>query len=75
MDQWAVYEALLSLGCGQLAAGHQLHPTNRIAFHAGLPGHQAAGFEYQRRTYHFCSRECRDPFASNPAQYLKAQTK
>jgi Cu+-exporting ATPase len=40
-----------------------------------MPGHEEAEFEYQGRTYHFCSRECRDLFAKKPSEYLKAQTK
>jgi Cu+-exporting ATPase len=38
------------------------------------PGHEEAEAKYQDRTYHFCSRECRDLFVQNPEEYLKAKT-
>ncbi len=34
------------------------------------PGQEEADAQYQGRTYHFCSRECRDQFLQNPATYL-----
>jgi YHS domain-containing protein len=37
------------------------------------PGQEGASITYQGRTYHFCSRECRDLFAKNPAEYLKTE--
>jgi YHS domain-containing protein len=38
------------------------------------PGHEEAEFQYEGKTYHFCSRECRDLFVKNPAQYVRAET-
>jgi Cu+-exporting ATPase len=38
-----------------------------------MPGHEEAEVQYQGQTYHFCSRECRDLFEKNPAEYLKAK--
>ncbi|TME96334.1 MAG: YHS domain-containing protein [Chloroflexi bacterium] len=37
-----------------------------------MPGQEEAEMQYQGQTYHFCSRECRDLFAKNPGEYLKA---
>jgi YHS domain-containing protein len=37
-----------------------------------MPGHEEAEVQYQGRTYHFCSRECRDLFVESPAEYVKA---
>jgi Cu+-exporting ATPase len=37
------------------------------------PGQEEAEMQYEGRTYHFCSRECRDLFAKNPAEYVKAK--
>ena len=37
-----------------------------------MPGQEEAEMQYQGQTYHFCSRECRDLFAKNPAEYLKS---
>lgn len=34
------------------------------------PGQEAANANYQGKTYHFCSAECRDEFLKNPAKYL-----
>jgi Cu+-exporting ATPase len=39
------------------------------------PGKEEAEFQYQGKTYRFCSRECRDLFVKNPDEYLKAETK
>jgi YHS domain-containing protein len=36
------------------------------------PGHEEAEAQYEGKTYHFCSRECRDLFVKSPAQYVKA---
>jgi len=35
-----------------------------------LPGQEGANANYQDRTYHFCSTECRNLFLKNPSQYL-----
>jgi P-type Cu+ transporter len=35
------------------------------------PGLEAASFNYQGKSYQFCSVECRDKFRANPSQYLK----
>ena len=40
-----------------------------------MAGKEEAEFQYQGKTYRFCSRECRDLFVRNPDEYLKAQTK
>ena len=37
------------------------------------PGQEAANFNYQGQTYHFCSNECLDLFRKNPNQYIKQQ--
>jgi 3-hydroxybutyryl-CoA dehydratase len=34
---------------------------------------EQAEFQYQGKTYRFCSRECRDLFADNPTEYVKAE--
>ncbi len=39
-----------------------------------MPGHEEAEVHRQGQTYHFGSRECRDLFDTNPAEYLKAKT-
>jgi YHS domain-containing protein len=39
-----------------------------------MPGHEEAEAQYAGHTYHFCSRECRDLFVKNPAQYVKTAT-
>ena len=39
-----------------------------------MPGKEEAEFQYQGKTYRFCSRECRDLFAKNPTEYLKAES-
>jgi P-type Cu+ transporter len=39
-----------------------------------MPGKEEAEAQYQGQTYRFCSRECRDRFVQNPAEYLKAET-
>ena len=39
-----------------------------------MPGNEEAEFQYQGKTYRFCSRECRDLFAANPAEYVKAES-
>jgi len=31
----------------------------------------AGSFDYQGRTYHFCSEICRDNFSKNPGSYIK----
>jgi YHS domain-containing protein len=28
-------------------------------------------FDYQGKTYHFCSERCRDDFSKNPSSYIK----
>ena len=38
-----------------------------------MPGKEEAEVQYEGRTYHFCSRECRDLFVKNPADYLKEE--
>ena len=38
-----------------------------------MPGKEEAEFQYQGKTYRFCSRECRDLFARNPTEYVKAE--
>lgn len=38
------------------------------------PGHEEAEAKYQGQTYYFCSRECRDLFVKNPADYVKGAT-
>lgn len=30
----------------------------------------AATFEYEGRTYHFCSQACREAFEANPSSYV-----
>jgi len=32
----------------------------------------AAGSEYQRKTYYFCSAACKREFDQNPGQYAKS---
>jgi Cu+-exporting ATPase len=32
----------------------------------------AAQSQYQGKTYHFCSTECKQKFEQNPKQYVKA---
>ncbi len=39
-----------------------------------MPGKEEAEFQYQGKTYRFCSRECRDLFARNPSEYVKAES-
>lgn len=34
------------------------------------PGQEAANANYQGKTYHFCSAECKDEFLKNPARYI-----
>lgn len=36
---------------------------------------KAEKLEYQGKTYYFCSKSCKDEFAKNPSQYIKAQPK
>jgi YHS domain-containing protein len=31
----------------------------------------AGSFDYQGKTYHFCSESCRDNFSKNPGSYIK----
>ncbi len=31
----------------------------------------AAKHDYEGKTYHFCSEECRDNFRQNPSSYIK----
>jgi YHS domain-containing protein len=38
-----------------------------------MPGKEEAEVQHQGRTYHFCSRECRDLFVKNPSDYVKAE--
>jgi YHS domain-containing protein len=38
------------------------------------PGQEEASVNYQGRTYHFCSAECRDLFLKTPSQYQAAVT-
>jgi YHS domain-containing protein len=38
-----------------------------------MPGKEEAEVQYEGRTYHFCSRECRDLFVNHPAEYLRAE--
>jgi len=38
-----------------------------------MPGHEEAEAQYQGKTYAFCSRECRDLFVKNPAEYVKTK--
>jgi YHS domain-containing protein len=40
-----------------------------------MPGKEEAECQYQGTTYCFCSRECRDLFAKNPSQYVKAESR
>ncbi|WP_300339551.1 heavy metal translocating P-type ATPase [Accumulibacter sp.] len=35
-----------------------------------MPGAGKPSFEYDRKTWHFCSQKCRDKFAADPARYL-----
>src|SRR6266568_4907957 len=37
-----------------------------------MPGKEEAEVQHDGKTYHFCSRECRDLFVKNPADYLQA---
>jgi Cu+-exporting ATPase len=36
------------------------------------PGQEEANLNFQGRTYHFCSAECRRLFESNPKEYIDA---
>ena len=38
-----------------------------------MPGKEEAEVQHEGRTYHFCSRECRDLFVKSPAEYLKEE--
>lgn len=35
------------------------------------PGQEEANANYQGKTYHFCSAECKNQFLKNPSQYLQ----
>ncbi|HEV8634837.1 MAG TPA: YHS domain-containing protein [Chloroflexota bacterium] len=37
------------------------------------PGMEAAEINYQARTYHFCSVECKQMFEKRPKDYIKEQ--
>ena len=39
-------------------------------FRTGPASCDAESFEYKRRTYYFCSQECKDNFDKNPHKYL-----
>ncbi len=34
-------------------------------------GKSAARYEFNGKTYEFCSEECRDNFADNPPEFIK----
>lgn len=36
------------------------------------PGQEEANANYQGKTYHFCSAECKNQFLKNPGQYLQS---
>jgi YHS domain-containing protein len=38
-----------------------------------MPGKEEAEVQHQGRTYRFCSRDCRDLFVKNPADYMNAE--
>ena len=35
------------------------------------PGEAEAKFDYNGKTYEFCSEECKDSFADNPGSFIK----
>ncbi|MDQ3808877.1 MAG: YHS domain-containing protein [Chloroflexota bacterium] len=35
-----------------------------------MPGKEEAEAQYQGKTYHFCSRQCRDLFVESPSTYV-----
>lgn len=39
------------------------------------PGTAVASSNYQGRTYHFCSAQCKSYFDRNPSKYVKAEQK
>ena len=38
------------------------------------PGQEEANANYQGKTYHFCSSECRAEFLKNPSRYIEQPT-
>jgi YHS domain-containing protein len=74
-------------GLGQPGTGHSRARLLELGNHASggwrgtrscmgmelMPGKDEAEIQHEERTYHFCSRECRDLFVKNPADYLKKE--